>query len=56
MPSKVPPAILSHELREEWAEKRKLCSWCQIATLVSAATLALTLPEAGRAARQLAKA
>jgi uncharacterized membrane protein len=37
--------------REEWAENKKLCSWCQIATLISAATLALTLPEARRALR-----
>lgn len=40
--------------REEWAENRKLCSWCQVATLASAATLMLTLPEAGRAVRRLA--
>ena len=33
--------------REEWAENRKLCSWCQVATLISAATFALSLPEAG---------
>lgn len=40
--------------KEEWQENRKLCSWCQLATLASAATLALSLPEAARAARQLA--
>lgn len=37
---------------EEWRENRKLCSWCQVATLISAATAVLTLPEAARAARQ----
>ena len=42
--------------REEWATNRKLCSWCQVATLASAATLALTLPEATRAVRGLARA
>lgn len=41
---------------EEWAENRKLCSWCQVATLISAVTAALTLPEAIRAARTLASA
>jgi hypothetical protein len=40
--------------REEWAENKALCSWCQVATLVSAATLALSLPEAARAARAIA--
>jgi uncharacterized membrane protein len=40
--------------REEWAENKALCSWCQVATLVSAATVALTLPEAARASRALA--
>ena len=40
--------------REEWRTNKALCSWCQIATLVSAATVALTLPEAIRAARSLA--
>ena len=40
--------------REEWAENKALCSWCQVATLVSAATVALTLPEAVRASKALA--
>jgi uncharacterized membrane protein len=40
--------------REEWAENEALCSWCQVATLISAATFALSLPEAGKAARALA--
>lgn len=35
--------------RSEWKDNKKLCSWCQTATLVSAATLALTIPEARRA-------
>lgn len=35
--------------RSEWRDNKKLCSWCQMATLVSATTLALTLPEALRA-------
>jgi uncharacterized membrane protein len=42
--------------REEWADNKALCSWCQVATLVSAATLALSLPEAARAVVQSAKA
>lgn len=37
--------------REEWRTNHKLCSWCQIATAISTATVALTLPEAVRAAR-----
>ena len=39
--------------QEEWAENRKLCSWCQVATLISAVTAALSLPEAVRAAQAL---
>lgn len=38
---------------EEWAENKALCSWCQVATLISAATAALSLPEAIRAGRTL---
>lgn len=34
---------------EEWRENKALCSWCQVATILSAATLAVTLPEAARA-------
>ena len=37
--------------REEWDENKALCSWCQLATLTSAATFALLLPEAARAVR-----
>lgn len=39
--------------QEEWAENRKLCSWCQVATAISAVTAALSLPEAIRAGRSL---
>ena len=35
----------------EWRENKKLCSYCQVATLISAATTALTIPEAVRAVR-----
>jgi uncharacterized membrane protein len=38
----------------EWRENRKLCSWCQVATALSAATLAVTIPEAVKAARRQA--
>ncbi len=41
--------------REEWAENKALCSWCQVATLISAAAAALTLPEALEAGRTLRK-
>jgi uncharacterized membrane protein len=39
--------------QEEWAENKKLCSWCQVATAISAVTAALSLPEAIRAGRSL---
>ena len=39
--------------REEWQENQALCSWCQVATLLSAGTLALALPEARKAAAAL---
>ncbi|HEX8552594.1 MAG TPA: vitamin K epoxide reductase family protein [Abditibacteriaceae bacterium] len=35
--------------REEWAENKALCFYCQIATLCSLASLVLSLPEARRA-------
>jgi uncharacterized membrane protein len=35
--------------REEWQENEALCSWCQLATLISGVTLVLTLPEARKA-------
>lgn len=40
--------------RDEWAENKALCSWCQVATAISAVTVALTLPEAVRASKALA--
>jgi hypothetical protein len=40
--------------REEWNDNQALCSWCQLATLVSGATVALTLPEAISALRRAA--
>jgi uncharacterized membrane protein len=39
--------------QEEWAENRKLCSWCQVATVISAVSAALSFPEAVRAGRTL---
>ena len=38
--------------QEEWQDNQALCSWCQIATLISAATFALAIPEALRASKQ----
>jgi len=35
--------------REEWGENRAFCVYCQTATLASATSLALALPEAARA-------
>ncbi len=39
--------------REEWRDNRALCAWCQGATGLSVASLALALPEARRAWRHL---
>lgn len=39
--------------REEWAENKALCSWCQVATAFSVATVALLTPEAVKAGRTL---
>ena len=39
--------------REEWKENRALCAYCQAATLASAASTFLALPEAIKAARYL---
>ena len=36
---------------QEWRENKALCSWCQVATAISAATLGLALPEALKAVR-----
>ncbi len=41
--------------REEWKENKKLCFYCQIATLASAASLALAIPEVVSAIKQLNK-
>lgn len=40
--------------QEEWAANKALCSWCQVATVLSVAVFALTVPEAVRAGRALA--
>ncbi len=34
---------------QEWRDNKALCSWCQVATAISAATLGLAVPEAVRA-------
>ena len=39
--------------REEWRENEAFCAWCQVATAVSVASLALAVPEARRAWRQV---
>ena len=38
---------------EEWQENRAFCSYCQLASVSSIASLALALPEARRALRSL---
>jgi len=38
--------------RKEWAQNGKFCSWCQVATALSALTLAATMPEAVKAVRK----
>lgn len=35
--------------REEWADHKNLCAYCQVATLASAVSLVLALPEARQA-------
>lgn len=35
--------------REEWAENKALCAYCQVATVASLASAALALPEAAKA-------
>jgi hypothetical protein len=40
--------------REEYRDNRALCSWCQMATLLTAGTAVLTAPEAYAAGRTLA--
>lgn len=39
--------------REEWAENKALCFYCQMATAASIASLVLALPEMAQAAKQL---
>ncbi len=39
--------------REEWADNRALCAYCQTATLASLATAVPALPEAAPAMRRL---
>ncbi|WP_128543285.1 vitamin K epoxide reductase family protein [Larkinella soli] len=39
--------------REEWQENKKLCFYCQMATVVSAATVVLAVPEVMKAVRKL---
>ena len=47
-------ALNARLAREEWAENGALCAYCQAANAASLAIAALSLPEAGRAARRLA--
>ncbi|WP_242140634.1 vitamin K epoxide reductase family protein [Sphingomonas sp. TREG-RG-20F-R18-01] len=44
-------ALCSAMAVKEWQENKKLCSWCQVATVISATTLAVSLPEAIKALR-----
>ncbi|HEX8237682.1 MAG TPA: vitamin K epoxide reductase family protein [Abditibacteriaceae bacterium] len=39
--------------REEWKENKALCAYCQVATICSVISVALTAPEAVRAAKSL---
>jgi uncharacterized membrane protein len=39
--------------QEEWADNKAFCAYCQTASLVSIASLALALPEASRGLRNL---
>jgi hypothetical protein len=41
--------------REEWADNKALCGYCQSATVASIASVALAVPEAARAIRSLSK-
>ncbi|GAA4385269.1 vitamin K epoxide reductase family protein [Hymenobacter koreensis] len=41
--------------QEEWAENKALCFYCQLANAASIASLALAVPEAVRAAKNLQK-
>ncbi len=46
-------AVTVELAREEWAEQRAFCAYCQVATLASVATAALALPDARRAWRRV---
>jgi uncharacterized membrane protein len=46
-------AVALELAREEWAENKALCAYCQVATFASLASVALALPEAIRAGRAL---
>ena len=39
--------------REEWRENEAVCAWCQVATAVSVASLAIAVAEGRRAWRQV---
>lgn len=39
--------------REEWGENQALCTYCQVATVVSLVSVVLALPEAAHGARRL---
>jgi uncharacterized membrane protein len=48
-------AVVATELaREEWAENKAFCEYCQVATLCSFASLALAMPEIATAVQTLA--
>ena len=38
--------------KKEWRDNKALCSWCQVATALSAVTVALAVPEAVKALRE----
>lgn len=38
--------------KKEWQQNKALCSWCQVATAISAVSIALALPEALKALRR----
>lgn len=38
--------------KKEWQQNKALCSWCQVATALSAVSIALALPEALKAMRR----
>lgn len=47
-------AVADRLAREEWRDNGALCDDCQAATVASAASLLLVLPEAAQAARAIA--